>query len=329
MLLTVYDSENISTTITLTSASANQQLSQGIKARRAGVVGMVYVYLTLVGAPGGYLYIDVESSSHAAVTNGASNAIPTASVTAGWNVFYYDRDARPALTAGTQFYISLKHSGYTQDATNYVAWSCDQSSPHYVLGVGEQYSGAAWAAITPGTDFVFKVYSGYRTAVYSKLDEVEALSKSLTTSGSFDTASAVTAKSALDFEESVADKIDGWLTGAGVTVPLTSATAQSIVRPYANQCVALECEMTQNTAGFTSESGRTKAGAFNLMCDILRKDLMSKGTIADALLETQDDVQFGGSEGLTAGMIESDDRDERDNDSDLIQPLFKGDMWDV
>jgi len=329
MLLTVYDSENISTTITLTSSSTNQRLAQGIKARRAGVVGMVYVYLTLTGAPGGYLYIEVESATHTAVTNGISNAIPTGSITAGWNVFYYDRDARPALTAGTQFYISLKHSGYTADASNYVAWSCDQASPHYVLGVGEEYSGAAWAAISTGTDFVFKVYSGYRTTVYSKLDEVEALSKTLTTSGTFDTASAVTAKAAMDFEESVADKIDGWLTGAGITAPLTATTALSIVRPYANNCVALDCEMTQNTAGFTTESGRTKAGALNLMCDILRKDLMSKGTITDALLETQDDVQFGGSEGLTAGMIEQDDRDDRDEDTDLIQPLFKGNMWDT
>ena len=126
----------------------------------------------------------------------------------------------------------------------------------------------------------------------------------------------------------VADKIDGWLIGAGVTAPLTSSTALSIVRPYANQCTALECEMTQNTAGFTSESGRTKAGAFNLMCDILRKDLEKKGSITDALLDAQDDVQFGASEGLTAGMIEEDDRDDRDEDTDLIQPLFKNDMWD-
>ena len=329
MLLANYESTNISTTVTITSAGANQTLAQGTKLRRVANVGMVYVYLTLTGAPGGYLYVDILDSSHVTVTNGVSNAIPAASITAGWNVFYYDRDARPSLAASTLYYVSLKHSGYTADASNYVAWSCDQSSPHYILGVGEQYSGSAWAALVTGTDFVFRIYSGYRATVYSKIDEVEALSKSLTTGGTFDTASPVTAKSAMDFEEVVADKIDGWLTGAGITAPLTATTAQSIMRPYANQCVALECEMTQNTAGFTSESGRTKAGAFNLMCDILRKDLAAKGTITDALLETQDDVQFGGGEGLTAGMVESDDRDERNDDSDLIQPLFKGDMWDV
>jgi hypothetical protein len=64
------------------------------------------------------------------------------------------------------------------------------------------------------------------------------------------------------------------------------------------------------------------------MCDILRKDLEKKGSITDALLDAQDDVQLGASEGLTAGMIEEDDRDDRDEDTDLIQPIFKNDMWD-
>ena len=329
MLLANYESTNISTTVTLTSTGANQQLAQGIKARRVASIGMVYVYLALTGAPGGYLYVDILDSSHVTVTNGVSNAIPSASITAGWNVFYYDRDARPSLAASTLYYISIKHSGYTADASNYVAWSCDQSSPHYILGVGEQYSGAAWAAISTVTDFVFRVYSGYRTTIYSRIDEIEPMIKELTTAGVLDTSSTVTARAVMDFEELVADKIDGWLIGAGITAPLTETVAQSIVRPYANQCTALECLMTQNTSGFTTESGRTKAGTFNLMCDILRKDLASKGTITDALLESEDDIEFGGSDGLTAGMVEADDRDDRDEDDDLIQPMFKGHMWDT
>jgi hypothetical protein len=126
----------------------------------------------------------------------------------------------------------------------------------------------------------------------------------------------------------VADMIDGWLTGAGITAPLTSETSKNIIRAYANQCVALECEMTQSTSGFTNQSGRTRAGAFKIMCDILRNDLAEGGNITDALLEVEDDIQIGGGDGLTAGMIEDSDRDDRDDDTTLIQPLFKNDMWD-
>ena len=327
MLLTSYEEGNISTTVALTSSSDDQNLAQGIKIYRVTPIGTVYLYLTPSGTPGGYVYVEIQDNSNSALKNGTSEAIPVTSLVTGWNAFTFDRDARPIIADDTQHYVALKHSGYTYSSSNNVKWSCDQSTPHYTRGVGKTYDGATWSAISTGTDFIFKLYSGYRTSVYSKINEVEALVKNLTNLGRFDDSnSPITATAVLDFEETVADAIDGWLKGAGITAPLGS-DAQSIVRSYANQCVALECEMTQNTAGFTNQSERTRAGAFKIMCDTLKNDLAEGGPISDALRDEQDDISAGGGDGLTAGMIEDSDRDERDEDTSLIQPIFKNDMW--
>ena len=328
MLLTNYEYANASTSVALTSSGADTYLAQGIKVNRTINIGTVYVYLTITGAPGGYVYIEIEDGGHNAIDNGVSEGIPVTSLTDGWNAFTFDRDARPIISNDTQSYISLKHSGYTYGASANVAWSCDQVSPHYTRGVGETYNAGTWTAIGTGTDFIFRVYSGYRTTIYSRVNEVESLMRNLTKDGRFTEGTNPTVSSVMDFEETVSDAIDGWLAGAGITAPLSSDTSKSMIRYYANQCVALECEMTQNTSGFTSQSGRTRAGAFKLMCDVLMKDLADGGNIADALLETEDDIQIGGGDGLTAGMIEDSERDDRDDDTTLIQPQFKTDMWD-
>ena len=322
MLLTNYEYANASTALALKSSGADTYLAQGIKINRTTSVGSVYVYLTPSGTPGGYFYIEIQDGSNVLVTDGTSLGVPVTSLSAGWNEFTFDQDARPTLSDGTQYYIALKHSGYTYSTTNNVTWSCDQSAPHYTRGVGKTYN-VAWAALATGTDFIFRVYSGTRTTIYSRLNEVEALIRHLTTSGKFDDASVPTVSNVMDFEDTVADMIDGWLTGAGITAPLTDDTAKSVIRSYANHCVARECEMTQNTTGFTNQSDRTKAGAFNLLCETLREDLETGGNIADALLNLEDGISASGADGLTAGMIDVDDRDDRDDDDTLIQPLFK------
>jgi len=327
MLLTSYEYANASTSVALTSSGADQYLSQGIKVNRTTNVGTVYLYLTVTGAPGGYVYVEIEDGGHNSADGGISNGIPVTSLESGWNAFTFDKDARPVISNNTKNYISLKHSGYTYGAAANVTWSCDQAAPHYTRGVGETYNTGVWSAIATGTDFVFKIYSGFRTTVYSRLNEVEALMRNLTDSGRFTDTTVPTVSNVMDFEDTVADMIDGWLAGAGVTAPLTDDTAKNVIRSYANHCTARECEMTQNTIGFTSQSDRTRAGAFNMLCETLRNDLKSGGNITDALLSLEDSISIGGGSGLTAGMVDKDDRDDRDDDTTLIQPLFKINDW--
>jgi len=326
MLLTNYEYSNASTALALKTTGADTYLAQGIKINRATSVGSVYVYLTPSGTPGGYLYIEIQDTSNALITDGTSLGVPVTSLSAGWNEFTFDQDARPSLSDDTQYYIAIKHSGYTYSAANNVTWACDQSAPHYTRGVGKTYN-ASWTALAIGTDFIFRIYSGTRTTIYSRLNEVEALMRNLTASGRFTSATVPTVSNVMDFEDTVADMIDGWLTGAGVTAPLTDSTAKNVIRSYANHCVARECEMTQNTIGFTNQSDRTRAGAFNILCDTLRKDLEDGGNITDALLDLEDSISIGGGSGLTAGMVDKDDRDDRDDDTTLIQPLFKINDW--
>lgn len=326
MLLTNYEYENASTSIELKDTGADTYLAQGIKVNRTTRVGTIYLYLTPTGAPGGYVYLEIQDNANGVVENGTSEGVPVTSLSAGWNAFTFDQDARPIVSKDAQHYIALKHSGYTYGASDNVAWSCDQSSPHYIRGVGKTYN-ASWTTIGTDTDFIFRVYSGYRTVTYSRMTEIEALVRNLTLGGRFTDTTNPTVSSVMDFEDTVADMIDGWLLGSSITAPLTDSTAQNIIRSYANHCVALECEMTQNTSGFTNQSGRTRAGSFKIMCDILKDDLADGGNISDALQEAQDSESVSGADGLTAGMIEESERDDRDDDTDLIQPTFKNDMW--
>ena len=322
MLLTNYEYENASTSLELKDSGADTYLAQGIKSYRTTNIGTVYLYLTPTGSPGGYVYVEVQDNVNAVVDNGTSFGIPVESLVVGWNAFTFDGDARPLISSETQHYIALKHSGYTYGAAANVAWSCDQDSPHYTRGVGKTYN-VAWAALGTDTDFIFRVYSGFRTTIYSKMNEIEALMRNLTDLGRFTDTTVPTVSNVMDSEDTVADMIDGWLIGAGVTAPLTDSDAQNIIRRYANHCVGLECELTQNTTGFTNQSDRTRAGALKLLCDTLRLDLEAKGNITSALLSLEDSVSASGADGLTAGMVDVSDRDDRDDDTTLIQPLFK------
>ena len=326
MLLTNYEYAYASTAIALKSSGADTYLAQGIKINRTTSVGSIYVYLTPSGTPGGYLYIEIQDSSNVLITDGTSFGVPVTSLSAGWNEFTFDQDARPTLSDDTQYYIAIKHSGYTYSATDNVTWACDQSAPHYTRGVGKTYN-VSWAAIATATDFIFRIYSGSRTTTYSRLSEVESLVRIITDAGRFTNSTNPTVANVMDFEDTVADTIDGWLLGAGITAPLTDSTAKNMIRYYANHCVALECELTQNTVGFTSDSDQTKAGALRLICDLLKKDLEKGGNIASALLSAQDGLSVGGGDGLTAGMIDVDDLDDRDEDTALVQPIFKIGDW--
>jgi len=320
--------------ITLSSSGANNRLAQGIKIKRDAVIGRIYLYLTLEGAPGGYLQAslyDDGGGPSSLITNGASDPVLCTSIVSGWNAFDFNTDIRPQISDSEQMYIVLTSSGgYAADATNYVAWNGDQTTPHYTDGAGYTYD-AAWTALSTATDLAFKIYSGVRQYVYSKLRDVEHLSVPLTDRDdnkrfNFDTNPSIEA--VLDYEGTVADRVDSWVAGAGLSAPLTATADINLVRGPANYCVALECEMMHRTAGFYTQEGDTRAAALRKMCNELRDDLAKSGAIYLALRASQDGTQTSGSGALSAGQISEEERDERGADNDIIQPAFEVGMWD-
>jgi hypothetical protein len=329
MLLTQYDDQN--TTITLTSSGADQQLAQGFQFKRDANIGRVYLHLSVTGTPGGYLQIEIQSDdsgvpSGTAIDAGASEPILVSEAESGTlNAFHFDLDDRPAGSANTQYHIVLKSgAGYTQDASNYVAIGGDQTTPHYTRGAGSTYDGADWTTIATDTDFTFSMYSGTNREVYSVIREVEALTRHLTNAGKYDSTTVPTSANVMDFEESVSAMIDGWLKGAGVQTPITSSDSQKILRNYANYCVALNCEMTQRTAGFRSQESDTRAAAFRNMCYDLKRDTEKNGPITKTIKGSDP----SSSAGLTCGMIDVTERENRQDDDTIIQPRFEVGMFD-
>lgn len=341
MKLLEYSSDNKSTVVDLTSSGAGQQLAQRFKLARAAPVGKIRLYLQKAGSPAGYFQCELQGNSTSggnnlpdgtAITDGASLGTPPSDISTsiGYVDFDFDVDARPVPAADTSYHIVLKASGYTySDGVTEVSWGADQSSPHYVNGEGETYNGTAWSDISTGTDFCFELYSR-RRAVYSSLPEIEAETRHLTNQGVYDTTSTPTITAVMDFEENVSDEIDAWLAGAGFAVPVTDTTAIGLLRPYAIAGTAMYCELTQRTAGFRVGESDTKTGAFRQIYHELRNELRDGGEAVEALvgigLERTTTARL--SAGLSAGHIDEDERDDYRDDTDIVQPLFQGDMWD-
>jgi len=324
----------ISESVELSSSGADNQLAQGFKIQRDVPIGRVYLYLTILGAPGGYLQAKIYSDSSgpsSQITNGASDPVLCSDIDTGWVAFDFNMDARPEVSDAAQMYIVLASAGgYAADATNYIALHGDQTVPHYVDGSGYTYN-VSWAGVSTATDFAFKIYSGRQQYVYSNIRDVEHISAPMTQntdSRRFNFDSTPSIEAVLDHEESVARKIDSWLAGAGIDTPLTADADIDIVQGNANYCVALECEMMHRTAGFWTKEGSTRAAALRKMCNDLHDDLKNNGIIYSALKNEQDDSPISGSDALTAGQIDSDDRDDRAADSEIIQPAFSANQWD-
>jgi hypothetical protein len=328
MLLAQYTTTN--TDIDLAATGAGERLAQSFKLNRAAVVGRLYLYIEKTGAPTGYLWAEIYSGTTAPTTllfGGQSDPIACSSVDSGWATFDFDIDARPKISADTLYWIVLRHTSY--DAG--IAWSSDQEYPHYINGAAYTYDGTAWAAVSPAADFAFKILSGRRSLVYSALHEVEGLSAFFTDGNDgqrFNHDTHPSIQAVLDFQENNDKMIDGWLTGAGLNAPLTTDSEISIISQQANHCVALDVELTQRTAGFYTQEGDTRAAALRRMCDGLRKSLTDNDLLAKALRAEQGIGSVSSANALTAGHINVSERDDARDDTDIIQPLFRSDMFD-
>lgn len=339
MLLLEYDSANRDTGIDLASTGADQQLGQRFKLRRAAPVGKVQLWLKKVGSPTGYLQCEIQTSdtsSNPSETDiGASSGVSMSDVGSsyGWVSFDFDIDARPKLQANIDYHIVLKSSGYTYtDGTTEIVLGVDSTNNFFVLGEAETFDGTNWSNYSTDSDCCFRLYSKSRT-VYSNLTEVEGLTRHLTDNGTynFDSASKVKISQVMDFEESVANEIDGWLAGAGFSTPVTDTTAKTVLRSYANAGTAFWCEMTQTTAAFREARGAgTRTGAFYRLYTSLRDGLQEGEEMVDTFVSLGLGRTTLGAlgKGLTSGGIEDDDRDDWEDDDTLVRPKFTTGMWD-
>jgi len=331
MLITSYSTYNTDVDIDTT----NTQLAQSFKSTRDIPVGRVYLYLTVTGDPGGYLYVEIQEDSDGlpngeVIDSGTSNPVLISGITAGLTAIDFDVDARPVLTGNETYHLVVRTStAYTADASNYVSVGADQTDPYYTKGSASEYASATWSAISPTTVFDFSVYTSTRTSgFYSSLQQVEALTKSLTksSSGKYTADTIPTITEVVDFQDDVAEMLDGLLKGVGLEPPI-SDSGISVIKLYANNCVAQQCEMTQMTAGFRAENSDTRAAAFKAVCNTLVKDLTEGGSITTSIKAIETGGTASGAEAVSAGSILVEERDAYADDDTLIQPLFKVDMF--
>jgi len=335
MKLLEYTTQNAG--VDLTSTGADQQLGQRFRLHRAAPIGRVSLYLKKVGSPAGYLVVDLQYTSSdnpsgSVIGSCTSTPVIMSGVGTGYTWVDFDilDDAREIISPLTSYHVVLRSSGYTYaNGVTEIVWGCDQTAPIYLDGEGEAYSGSAWSNIGTDTDFCFKLFSRERV-VYTSLSEIEASTRHLTDKGKYNTDSAVSIMAVMDFEEDTCNEVDSWLAGAGFDTPLTDDTAIKLIRSYANFGVAMRCELTQRTAGFTIGETDTRAGAFRSQYYYLRDELQDGGAMVDMLVSIGLDRTTSTklSSGLTAGHIDVDERDDYRDDEDIISPTFKTDMWD-
>jgi hypothetical protein len=336
MKLLEYTTQNAG--VDLASSGNDQQLAQRFKLYRAAPIGRISLYLKKTGSPAGYLVVDLQytsSDNPSGSVIGSCTSTPVIISTGvtgsyAWVDFDIAEAAREIISPLTSYHMVLRSSGYTYaDGTTEIIWGCDQTSPIYLDGEGETYSGSVWSNLSTDTDFCFKLYSRNRS-VYTSLSEVEALTRHLTDAGKYGTETIPSVLSVMDFEEDTCNEVDSWLEGAGFTTPLTDTTSISLIRSYANFGVAMRCELTQRTSGFSAGETDTRAGAFRSQYYYLRDELQAGGALVDMLINVGEERSTTSalSAGLTAGHIEEDERDDYRDDDDLISPVFQTDMWD-
>lgn len=331
MLISEYTTQNALINIDATYT----QVAQGFKSTRDVPIGRIYLYMAVTGAPGGYAYVEIQEDEDGlpngeVVENGTSNPFLIDGIETGLRAIDFDVDARPMVSGSETYHIVVRTSAtYVADATNYLSVGVDNVAPYYTKGAASVYTLAAWEAASPSAALYFSVYTSTRSSgFYSSLQQIEALTKSLTTSssGKYAADSIPTITEVVDFQDDVAEMLDGLLKGVGLTPPVSSASV-SIIRLYANNCVAQQCEMTQMTAGFRADNSDTRAAAFRAVCNTLVKDLAESGSITASIKAIETGGTVSGAEAVSAGGIYVEERDEYAADENLVQPLFTTGMF--
>jgi len=307
------------------------EYAQAFSLKSAMSIGRIQLYLKRTGSPGGYLQVSIyddDGGPNAAISNGTSDPVLISNIDTdyAWVDFSFDMSNRPFLSADTTYYIVLTPSaGYTQDASNDISVSADQTDPYYTYGSAYDNDGG-WATITTETDICFKLYSSSRSTVYGELHKVEALLRRMSQRGAFNNESNPTVAEIVDIMDDTSDMIDGWLDGAGIDTPLSTSAAINLVNPYALWGIAMSAHMAHSNDGFAIQDGDTPASAYRSRFYELRDALLNNEGIARAIEDSE-----SADRGLavpSAGHIDTDERDDTRDDDSIIQPKFKMNMFD-
>lgn len=141
------------------STSSNTAVAQGFKSTLSGMLSSVEVKLQRVGSPSGTITAAIYSNSAGVPGSGliSSGTILAADIpaTASWLQIPFAVNGY-TLSAATQYHLVLA-SSYTPNATDYIQWRMDGSSPTYADGSLATWNGATWTADT-AKDLHFGVY---------------------------------------------------------------------------------------------------------------------------------------------------------------------------
>jgi len=163
-----YSSENYDASQGLYVAAGNQWLSQAFVLADAMLLGSVRLHLTKVGSPSVNLTVAIQTNTSglpSGTSAGTSGTVATATGVSTDGHFVTFTFARPVYLAAGTYHIVLSSSQAALDASNYVAWGHDGSSPSYTSGDAGKYGGAAWSAETDRTRIFWLAYTD-REAFY-------------------------------------------------------------------------------------------------------------------------------------------------------------------
>lgn len=174
-----YARSNQDVEIELKSTGADQQLAQEFIPSITTSVQRVLLYMRRIGSSTGDLNLSIQTNnagvpSGTVVTNGSATPLPFNGLPTSLDWVAFDFPAHAPLVASTVYHLVLSSSGYTYDSgVTEANWGADQSSPGYADGDGETYNGTVWSALSPATDFIFRVIAEYDSARSALLDELD------------------------------------------------------------------------------------------------------------------------------------------------------------
>lgn len=182
-----YARSNQGVDIALVTSGANERLAQEFIPSDDCTVSRVLLYMKRIGSSSATINVSIQTNnagvpSGTVITNGTATGVAhnTLGTSYGWVAFSFPTP--PTLTNGTTYHIVVSTTSYTYSAAvTEIIWGADQSSPGYTDGDGETYNGSAWSAVSPATDFCFRVVAAPDTQRTTLLDEIQ---RNVITSGS-------------------------------------------------------------------------------------------------------------------------------------------------
>ena len=145
------------------NATTQQRLGQGFQVTTARAMDRCSLYLKRTGAPGGTLtvtvYVNNAGVPGAAIDSYSTSRTVTASgIGTSYEWVNFSFELPPLLTPSTTYHLVLQGGGgYTYSAGNQIDWSTNTGG--YASGVANKYDGTSWSAVSPATDFKFRVSS--------------------------------------------------------------------------------------------------------------------------------------------------------------------------